>query len=87
MMNMQKYIVMDVKAIIPEGTILILTDMQAYARKPFLKVAGKDKYRVISSVEFKRNEKFGIVGGIKNKELAGKLEKVKDEEKKDNAPN
>jgi len=76
MLNIQKYIVTEQKAIIPVDVTLVLTDKQAAARKRYLKSTGKGKYLTTHQVEFKQDEEIGIIGGIKSKELIGQLEKV-----------
>jgi len=76
MLNIQKYVVTEKRAVIPVGMTLVLSDKQAAARKHSLKSAGKEKYLTTFQVEFKQGEEIGIIGGIKNKELLAKLEKT-----------
>jgi len=60
---MKQYEVTGVKAGFSPGMILNLTDEQYQPRAHLLKKMGKEKYEVISRVEFKNGEKIGVIKG------------------------
>ncbi len=60
---MKQYEVTGVKAGFSPGMVLNLTDEQYQPRAHLLKKTGKDKYEVISRVEFKNGERIGVVKG------------------------
>jgi hypothetical protein len=66
---MKKYIVVDKRAVIAAGNVVMLNDAQAKTRMQNLISFKKGRYEVLHPIEFKRGEVIGFEKEIKDKGL------------------